>query len=248
MAAQSNFWALVKHDFKRRKRRNMQIPKGWWLAYAGGALAVLLTLTTYAALHGHTYLGPVWFTTFGLPFLSFGMATSLTASEWKNGTAGWWLTLPFSRLRLVTSKFVAALLRSVLIFAVVYCILALFGLYTMALVGPFDPHSAASYLLTGLKWNALLFSVCPFVTAFGILFCVLGESRAKPAIPLMWILFSGLWWLLFAHGGVYLHVQTAGMPNLSVSPFLFIPIVVSWLLAYGLIRLAAYLLNRHLAM
>lgn len=118
----------------------------------------------------------------------------------------------------------------------------------MALAGRFDPHAAASYLLTDLEWNALLVAVCPFVTAFGVLFGVLRESRVKPAIPLMWILFSGLWWLIFAHDGRYLHVQTTGTPHLSVSPSLFIPIVASWLLAYGLIRLAAYLLDRQMAL
>jgi ABC-2 type transport system permease protein len=248
MATESSFWALVKHDFKRRKRRNVRIPKEWWLAYAGGAVLVVLALTTYAGLRGHYNLVPVWFTTFGLLFTSFGMATSLTVSEWKNGTAGWWLTLPFSRLRLVASKFVAALLRSVLIFALVYCVIALFGLYTMALAGHFDSHTAASYLLTGLEWSVLLVAFCPFVTAFGVLFGVLRESRAKPATPLMWILFSGLWWLIFAHHGRYLYVQATGTPHLSVSPSLFIPIVASWLLAYGLIRLAAYLLDRQLAL
>jgi ABC-2 type transport system permease protein len=247
MATQSTFWALVKHDFKRRKRRNVNIPKGWWLAYAGGAAVVLLALTTYAGLHSHFNLGPVWFTTFGLPFMSFGMATSLTVTEWKNSTAGWWLTLPFSRLHLVASKFVAALLRSVLIFVLVYCIIALFGVYSMALSGRFDPQAAASYLLTGLEWTALLVAVCPFATAFGVLFAILSESRAKPAIPLMWILFSGLWWLIFAHDGRYLHVQATGTPHLFVSPSLCIPIVSSWVLAYGLIRLAAYLLERQLA-
>jgi ABC-2 type transport system permease protein len=246
---QNNFWALVRHDLKRRKVRRVRIGKVWWIAYITAGIAVFVVLATYAALRGAYDPSPVWFATFGFPFMTFGLAVGMTLNEWKNSMVGWWLALPVSRLRLVTSKVTAILLRCWGIFALVYLVMALFGLYTMALTGRLTPDTAGGYLRLGLWCNALLFAVSPFLVSFGVFYAVLSESRAKPAIPLMWVIFSGVWWMVFSHDTHYVHVsQGTGAPSLILSPSILVPLAVSWLLAYGLIHLAAYVLERHLAM
>ncbi|WP_067931803.1 ABC transporter permease [Alicyclobacillus kakegawensis] len=248
MPAQSTFWALVRHDFKHRRRRRTPIPRAWRLAYVAAVALVLLAVATYDGRGGHYRLGPVWWVAFGLPFTSFGLAVNTMVTEWKNGTVGWWLTLPYPRLHLSAAKFVAAVVRSVFIYALTYMAMAFFGLYTALVSGHLDLGYTAGYLLTGLKVMGLSLTVCPFVAAFGVVYGALAESRARPAMPLTWILFSGLWWLIFSQDDRYLQVHSDGVPHVSLSPTLCISIACSWVLAYGLIRLAAYLLDEQLAM
>jgi len=247
MNSQHTFWALVKHDVKLRKDKN-RISGPWRIAYAVTGLIVLVALTT---LEGHRVtfdLSYVWYFTFGLPFMVFGLSISRIVQEWRNATAGWWLSLPMSRLKLVTSKFVASLIHTIKILVRIYCVVAILGLYTMLLNGTLTPHAAIFYLETGIKWNILLFCVCPFVSAFGMLFGAIKMSVIKQAMPILWIVFGGVWWLVFSRDGHFLHVsQTNSGALFTMAPSLVYPVLGSWILAYLLVRLAAYVLDRYVA-
>lgn len=249
MTTQSVFWALVKHDLRRRRRRNVARSKTWTVLYGVVIAALVVIIATYISLsEQQVKLNDAWVFTYVLPFMSFGVTIGLMVHEWKDGTAGWWLSLPMSRLRLVTSKFIAALIRIILIIAAVYCAIGLLIVYTMVLEGQFNAHTVGQLLFTGLKWDALLLCVCPFIAALGVLIGVLTESRAKPIMPLIWIVFGCSGWLLSSfHGGVIHIQQTHGLATFSLASILYYLIAASWILAYLMIRLTSYVLERHMA-
>ncbi|GMA62315.1 ABC transporter permease [Alicyclobacillus fastidiosus] len=249
MSSRGEFWALVKHDLKGQKNRKVQLSRQWRLAYAVGVALVIVIVTTYAAVQTHIDLMDVWLFSFVLAFMTFGVATRMMMNEWKNGTSGWWLTLPVSRTHLVGAKFVASFIRNVGNIAIVYVCVGLLGLYTMLLQDQWSSHLVTAYLLNGLKWDALLVLVSPILIACGILFGALRESRLKPAIPLLWVVYGLFWWMLSSHHGHYLHIdQSTADHAFSAPASICVPIFASWVLAYGVIRFSSYLLDRQLAL
>lgn len=248
MTTQNHFFALVKQDMKLRKQRRLESSKQWGWFYGAVILIGIIAITTAEAKAGHIQLDThIWLFSFALPFTAFGNSIGLTKREWKNNTCGWWLSLPFSRQRLVTSKFVAALIRSVLIFAILYCVVSILAMYTMVLTHSFDASVAANFLLAGLKWEALFVLICPFTSACGILYAILGESRLRPAIPLFWLIWAGLWWLSFSRFGHYMALKAMGSAG---GLHMMVPIaclmVVSWIVSFLFIQLSAYVLDKQL--
>ncbi|MCL6593217.1 MAG: ABC transporter permease [Alicyclobacillus sp.] len=246
------FWALVKHDFKRRKRGRLQAYRGWWWVYALGVCAALLVLSSrlgQAALD----LRFAWFAVFGLLFLSFGLGIGWTANEWRNGTVGWWLTLPVSRRRLMASKYVATLLRTLFVYAVVFLLISVFGVYTLAVAGQLHLHTLASFFGTGMAAYTLLVACSPLPAAMGVLYGVLMQSRLRPAVPLIWMAFGLLWWLLSIRGN---HRPAAGSAHAGMLLNVWSlwswqqiwAVLAMWLLAYVLVQAAAVVLDRYLAM
>ncbi len=124
----------------------------------------------------------------------------------------------------------------------IYCLIALLSVYAMLLQGTFTWQAAGRFLATGLQWNALLLYACPFVTAFGVLYTVIKDSRMRPVLPLVWMVFVGLWWLIFSrdnrflqivpkHGAVAVSVTGGGVCD-----------GISWILAYLL--MASHVLDK----
>lgn len=248
MNAQSRFWALVKHDLKMRRQRSMRVSGRWRMAYF---IAVALFVVIFTSLEGRhvTFdLSFAWYFTFGLPFMVFGLSTGRIVQEWKNGTAGWWLTLPMSRMQLVMAKFLSSLLHTVFVLACIYCVVAILGLYTMTLNGTLTTVVAGHFLLVGLMWMAGIVCVSPIVAAIGALFGIIIQSTIRQALPLFWITVGGLWWLLFNHNGNFLHMTSTGNAvGVTLSPLLICLVVASWLVAYILILVASRVLDRFVA-
>lgn len=246
---QGKFGALVRHDFKRRKRANMLLSRNWRFAYALTVAIVVIGITTYGSRYDNIDFNYIWYFTIGLPFTVLGLSASRIAYEWKNGTEGWWLSLPISRFQLVASKFVATLVQAVLIFAVIYVAVAVLGVYTMLLQGNYQWSAAALFLNRGLCLSLLCFSVCPFSAAFGVLLGVIRQTRIRQILPLFWIVIGGIWWFLSSHKAHYLHVTSAGLKHdvmVSPTPLFYLLIGVSWVVAYIFIHFTAYLLDRQL--
>lgn len=246
MDTQHVFWQLVKHDLKKRKRRNGRIPRQWWLIYLASIVFIVMVAITYGSLHGNMEITYTWYFAFGLPFATFGISIGWTVREWKNGTVGWWLSLSFSRRKLVASKFCAGLIRGLLILVIIFVAIALLALYTMLLNTNFIFVHYMDFLWTGLKWFSLLIAINPFMAALGVLYAVLSESRAKPILPLFWVFWSGIWWLVASTNG-----ETFAMSSPEDFPLpltLIFPIAASWIAVYLMILLAAYLLDRQLTL
>lgn len=246
MDNQHLFLKLVKQDIKRRSRRKRHIPRQWWLAYLAFVFLIAIVAATFKVLHGGVSISYIWYFTFALPFAVFGVSTGITAHEWKNGTSGWWLSLPFSRLKLIASKFCAGFARGIMIFIVVYVAIAFFGLYMMLLGGNFHPGLYLRFLKQGLEWFLLLLSISPFMAALGVLFGILNQSRAKPIIPLFWSFWGVMWWLVFSNFGSHLAIHAGS--HLSLTGTVYDSIAASWIAAYFMVRLSAYLLDRQLAL
>ncbi|MCL6445910.1 MAG: hypothetical protein K6T83_21115 [Alicyclobacillus sp.] len=195
----------------------------------------------------------VWFATFGLPFLCFGLGIGWTVNEWRSGTAGWWLTLPVSRGRLVASKYAATLLRTLVIYARVFLGISIFGLYTLAAGGHLTAKSEASFLGTGIGAYTLLLAVSPLPVAFGVFYGILTQSRLKPAIPLVWLAVGLMWWLLSTRG-ISVRSANAAHPDSLInvwtlwSESLVWSIAGMWLLSCVLLYVATILLDRYLAL
>jgi ABC-2 type transport system permease protein len=243
------FWALVRHDFKRRRGGFLRTYRAWVLAYLAAVCVIFIVLATYVARIGGFDPRPVWYATFGLPFMCFGLGIGWTVNEWKNGTAGWWLTLPAPRTLLVASKFTAVLLRTLFIYAMVFLGITVFGLYTMAVGGHLTVSSASDFLGMGIQWYSLLLAITPLPCAFGVLYATLAQSRMKPVIPLAWMAFGLLSWLLSARQLVHIHPDDpAWATGVHWTWPMLWPLAGTWILSYVLVRLAAIVLERHLAM
>ncbi|GEO24597.1 hypothetical protein AAC03nite_03820 [Alicyclobacillus acidoterrestris] len=246
------FWPLVRQDFKwQHKSDRVRMSRPWRIAYAIAITMVIVGLTTYGSLVGHTLISAAWYIVLSLPWIAFGTSIASVKHEWKNGTVGWWLSLPISRLQLLTSKFVAALFRVVLIGCGLYCVIGVLGLYTMALQGPFHTDVAGQFLLTGVQWVMLAMAAAPFASAFGMLFVIARSSKVRPAVPLIWIIFVAIWWVAFSQ--ISRFIQTGYRRDthalyLNLSPNLVYLLLASWILAYLLIRVAARVLDRHLTL
>lgn len=249
--AQGVFWSLVRQNMRGGKRSRPWSQKPWRTVYLVTVLLVLVVIATYVGLFVKSPidLSVAWFFTIGLPFAAFGNAVGQIIHEWKNGTVGWWLSLPFSRTQLVTAKFIAALLRTIRVFVFAFVLICILGWYTMILQGTFSVQTAAFLLTSGLKWYALLICACPFAGAFGLLFGVLTESRAKPILPLIWMAIGVLWWLVSSHSATFLKINIVNghLVYYHLSLILLYPFVASLMIAYVILHIAAYLLERQLA-
>ncbi len=252
MENQNMFWSLVRHNLKGNRRNRPWHIKPWRTVYIVFVLLILVVVSTYAGLYlkDPIDLSVVWFFTFGLPFMAFGKATSLIVYEWRNGTVGWWLSLPMSRISLITAKYVAALLRTMQFFILSFFLIAFLGLYTMFLKGSFSAQASTAFLMTGLKWYGLLICLCPITGAFGVLLGVLRESRIRPALPLIWGAIGTIWWLVSIHGAGFLHFKVVNGHMAVFHPTLMLlyPFAASLMIAYVMIYLSAYLLCRQLAL
>lgn len=248
MTAQT-FWSLVAQDLKGHKRRKSNIAGKWWIAYAIAAALAIVAIVPYGSLYGKpTFLNAFWSFTWALLFAAFGMGNGLITREWDIGTVGWWLTLPLPRWQLVLAKFLACLIRSAWIFAVVYVIIALVGLYMMpVLEGSWNTAVAASFLVTGLEWNALMLGLIPVAGAFGLLMGAVGRSTLRPALPLLWALFGAGWWAWFMVGGraITIEQERDGGLHLVVTWAALYPYVAGFILAGLMIALASYVFARH---
>jgi ABC-2 type transport system permease protein len=250
MGSQNVFISLIKHELKRRgniKKNRRKLSRGWRLTYAAFFLLLALVFTTYGALNGHIHLEGTWYFTWGLPFMIFGISINRVNREWQNETIGWWLSLPYSRGTLITTKFVASLLMSLMFCFAIYFLVTLFGLYMMLLNGNFIGNLTGIFLLPGLKWFLLLIALSPFAASFGTFMGTLSHTKARPAMVLLWILF----WAMFPIVGMsgqnfgFFNERNIGFP---FTELIFLPILFSWILAYILVRLSAYLLDRHLTL
>lgn len=244
-----SMWALIRHDMKLRAGRRSKLPRAWKMVYLAIALIVVIVVTTHESANSQMILNNVWFFTFGFPFMVFGMSSGMAGREWRNGTVEWWLTLPMSRPRLVTAKVIATILRSLIIFATAYIVVSILGIYTQLLHGNGLGHDVSQFLLAGLKWMGLVAAVTPLAGALGILFAILRHSRARPALPLIWVLYGALWWFGISYGSHWLHrFGPQGTSINHVTPVLWCAFVASWLVTIVIVRLASYLLDRQLAM
>lgn len=253
MTPSSTFWALVRHEFKIRrcrKKAGRSVPGVWWLVYIALAVLAGIGITTYFAIHHTLRLEQLWYAAFGLPYVLFFIGFGNLKLEWENNTFGWWLTLPYSRVRLIGAKWLAGVLRMLVIWVGIYAFAALYASIIALTIEYYTFADVGAFLMTGLKLLLALMGFSPFIIALGLFTSTAHHTVIRPLTPILWGLF--MW-----GGGLLMSAMSAGSKMIPVDdenvPAFFtqswgIPvcIVLSWLAAYLIVRLSAYLLEHKL--
>ncbi|OPA76137.1 hypothetical protein BVG16_18145 [Paenibacillus selenitireducens] len=176
---------LIKHEFKFR-RRNCRNRK--WYGIYGLAVAALIAFA-YNFLHATIIFQPttLLFAVFIFPYAGFMRAMMTVSKEWKDGTYGWWLTLPYSRGTLLRAKYIASAMWMVIYGLIALAITAVVGILTMWIQAPLEADAIFEFLkLIGLAY-LFMYSIMPFIMGFGIFGSIVRYSKWKPAMPLIWV-------------------------------------------------------------
>lgn len=174
---QELFWG--PRSLKRNGQR-------WMWFYLGVIVVLLGAVATVFRGFDPIYLA---YSTFGLPYLAAMLMFSQLVREWKRGTIGWWLTLPYRRSRLLGAKYMASLVYLIGIILALYAGILLLAVYVTAIRGTgiapilhlFRVYGVLTLLLTG---------VGPLFISLGGLIGAISRSRLKPLQILMWGVFG----------------------------------------------------------
>ncbi|GAA3409053.1 ABC transporter permease [Paenibacillus hodogayensis] len=257
MTPLATFWALVRHEYRGkgswRKQNRSPITRRWKAVYAAIMLAAGLGVTLYLAVHHTLRFEQLWYVTYGLPYMFFFFGYGSYKREWENETYGWWLTMPYPRFWLIAAKWLGALLRILTIWTIVYVLaFAYVSLITIALES-YTFADVGHFMVTGFNWLVLTIGFSPFITALGLFTGNTQYTTLRPLLPVLWVLCMGgmgtLYSASFNSEIGDLFAQMNGEHPVTLLPFSWMAaavIVASWLAAYGLIRLSAYLLDRRL--
>ena len=142
------FLVLVKNDskFEKGDRRQRSLLNS---IIFGIAYALVLGGFTWANLQGFINGGfLMWCFLISIPF---GNSIYLLNKEWKEGTTGWWLALPYTRVLLLSAKCVASFWRVLKVYAIFFAatqIMTLFGNFIPNF--RLSPSSSITRLASGL--------------------------------------------------------------------------------------------------
>lgn len=238
----SFFIPLVRHEFNRKRGRRRQLmSRSWRLTYFLFFLAIALVLTTYFSFSYQIQLNYIWYIFLGLPWAIFGLSISKITREWSGETVGWWLTIPCSRQTLISAKFVAAFMRSVLIALAAYFLILLFGGYATLISAGLSFKYFGSFAESGIYF--VTFDICSFPLAItsGLLYGALVRTKWRPAIPLFWIIWGVGWGMSGSLGLIRPSEQ-----SFQISFALILTVVISWAASWLLLVLTAWLLEKKL--
>lgn len=238
----SVFVPLVRHELNRnRGRRRQRMNRQWRLTYLLFFLMITLVLTTYFSLSYKIQLNYIWYVFFGLPWAIFGLTISRIVREWRGETVGWWLTLPCSRQTLISAKFAAGFMMSILIALAVYVLILLFGGYAALISATLSLKDFGSFAESGLWFFFLDICSFPLAIAFGLLYGTLAQTKWRPAIPLFWI----IWSLGWSIGGSLGWIRPSD-PSIQLSFTMILTVLISWTISWLLLVLTAWLLEKKL--
>ncbi|CAH0120492.1 MULTISPECIES: ABC transporter permease [unclassified Paenibacillus] len=257
MNSTGTFWALVRHEFKwkgsRRKQQRPSVAKWWWIVYLLLLVAIGIGATVYYALQDELRLGGLWFVTTGFPYMMFFFGFGTAKREWENETHGWWLTLPYSRLSLAGAKWFGAWLRTIAILVAAYAILSVYALFIAVTLGHHTLAEVGGFMVAGINWLILPAGFSPLIIALGMVTCLSQYSSLRPLTPLLWVvIMSGMSFIYWAPGFGWSDADNLLLSEGKAIWFPFSWIVpacmaLSWLAAYLLVRLCAYILDRKLS-
>lgn len=243
MTGYQELGTLIHHElsYYRRERESEQHlgRRRWSLSVPG--LVIWFAVITWQGPNIRFNLNYSWYATLALPLIAMGVATGHIVNERKNGTVGWWLSLPMPRYLLVLSKWVASILltaqRSFYLAGI-----ALLGVYAMMLNGTASPIIVGHFLLNGLTWTLIMYCLVPPLAALGLFMGTLTYSRWKDLIPGVWLVLVATGWLPVAHPGLYLTVNQA--LTVTIKPAFGLAVFATWLLSGFLFWLATRILTR----
>ncbi|SEC40857.1 ABC transporter permease subunit [Paenibacillus sp. GP183] len=251
------FWKMVHHEFKLKGswkgRSRLHLSKGWVFLYLALIVIVGAGITTYYSVHYELPLKRLWSVWIGVPYVLIAFGVAILKREWENETYGWWLTLPYSRLWLVSAKWIAAWLRMLVAVLSVFALLSIYALAISISLSLYTLAEVESFILTGLQWLLLMIGFSPFLLAVSLLIAGTQFSSLRPLSPILWAGFVG--GISYAFGGLgKFFPDSPTARSLTEAAWHPIPWEVpagmgaSWIAAYFIIRFTAYVLELKLTL
>lgn len=249
------FLSLVHHEWKlkgswRKLDRSQGFGYGRTIYLALLALVAVGVATNFA-INGQLKLHQLWGVAIGFPYMLVVMGVLMLRREWENGTFGWWLALPYSRLSLVGAKFFAAWLRTAAVSCCVYVLISLFAGIIALLVKGYSSEDVWFTMLTGLPLLAIVIGFSPFILSLSLLLATIHYTTLRPLSPILWVVIIGGLSTFYSGFQTFIpsyhvaHRLFNDQPGLLVSNLW--ALLISWIVAYLFIRIAAYLLERKLS-
>jgi ABC-2 type transport system permease protein len=244
--ASSIFWPLTRHEIRLKgswRKHRSQLPLKWWITYLSILVLAVFAAVMFVASRYQIDLGGLWYATIGYPYWVFFIGLSMIKREWENDSFGWWLTLPYSRTKLIGAKWAAAVIRTVFITAVVFAVGTLFCSLLASLPG-YTFADVGKFCTQGIVWCAIIIGFSPFLIAIGLFTASIQRTSWRPFAPIVWILVMGVGSLLYWTSQNHEMVMSGAI---LLSNALLIQILVSWVLALGFVQLTAWLLDKQLS-
>lgn len=249
------FMDLVQHEFmvrgSWRKLNRVRLSRSWCVAYFLIVGAAVVIVTTYLAARNDLELSSFWYMTLAFPYWIFFLGYGAIKREWSNDTYGWWLTLPIPRFRLIAAKWLGNCLKVWIAMIAIYVAFSAYALILTSVIDHYTYDMAVSFMITGINWLTVVAGLTPFIIAAGMLTISVMYSTAKPLTPLLWILFMGGFSTVYSNMNEYLlpegRLDAAGPATFYPYPWeLPAIIIVSWAVAYALIRAVTYVMDKKL--
>jgi len=179
---------LIKHELMRRKPT--RVCRKWILLYAA-VIAVGLVIA-YVFLHVQIAFKPdaLLFVIFVFPYLAFMQAYMMVTKEWKDGTHGWWLTLPYSRSVLLRSKYASAFIRVIQYGLIAFAATWLIAMLVHIIQGNISADTLFQFTMTETKTYLSMLILVPFMIGFGLFGSVLRVTPWKPLMPFVWMIYG----------------------------------------------------------
>lgn len=256
----SLFWQLVYHEMKPkgewRKLKRKKFPLPVKIAYIAIIYVAIGAWLTYMNFQKDFQLQYLWFFTLGLPYMVFFFGYGLVKKEWENDTQGWWLTLPYSRWHLITAKYLGASLQALMIILIIYVSGVIFSLYLFLVNRQLTFMDVVNFWDIGLIWMLLMLGISPFVMALGVFNGTVQYTTLRPLAIVFLVLFMGLgsvtyWGYGMSFSGSLFVGSFSDETLFNALHFswpIVVTMVVSWLCAYLVLRLASYLLDNKLSL
>lgn len=247
----NTFWALVKNDLTWGSKFSSKKFK-WFFIYALAAFMIgIVQYTLFLLNRDHneifsfypSYFFPVYLFVFTLT------SGKIIGDEKRQDTIGWWLSLPYSRSFLLTTKIVASFFRFLRGLAAI-CVIFL-SLFMEAYVLRPDLLTGViikDFFIEYFQMIALLVTFSPIAIVFGLVLRIIFVSKWKMVAPLFWICipagFSHIWSIFFNNGHNYEPMRDK--VNLVFSnwmPQLFILMILEIILTVIIYFVSLYLLE-----
>ncbi|MFD0615982.1 ABC transporter permease subunit [Paenibacillus sp. GCM10027629] len=182
------FSYLIKHELMRRKPT--RVCRKWVSIYA--AIVSIAIICAYAFLHVQIAFKPeaLLFIIYVFPYFAFMQAYMMVSREFKEGTHGWWLTLPYSRGMLLRSKYVAALIRIIQYGLIAFAATWVITILIQMVQGNLSVDSLSQFTTLESKTYLAMFTLVPFMIGFGLFGSILRGTQWRPLLPLVWVIYG----------------------------------------------------------
>ena len=201
MSTRRVFWTLVHNDSRLGSTFRLEDNANWkFFALAALLLGFGVYTSDLFAVRFIFVLNFIatsaGFSILFLFFVPFNLTTEMLPSEWKNGTVGWWLSLPYSRKLLLAAKSMASFSRFIKLLLIFVIPTVFLTILTISL----HPDIADIALLHDLPQRILYYSaiailLSPTFLILGSTLTVLGKSQMSvlpvllPALTIIGIIF-----------------------------------------------------------